>query len=230
MTLIRYLMEGAVDGTDATTTNSQAASIIPGNGDIIFDSSRGRNGLGLAFISQPGQQTEGRWNASAPNATMSFRGWFWGPGSTPTETVALLNLRTSTGVAARFQWTTANVFIVLPATGGTLTLATGLSPTTQYDLSVQIVVGSPGSIKVTLRNTAGTTLGTINTSNFDSGTNAIAAAGVGIVGIYSQSYNSGWDEISFDDGSTSEIALYSPPSGGTGVGNYDLVWTGNTWR
>ena len=229
MALQRYLMEGGAEGDDATLNNTGASLVFPGNGTITFASARGRNGRGLSYTSQPGAQTETRWDAAASNMTMSFRGWFYSPSSTPTETIGICNVRNSSGVAARVQWTTTNSLILVPVSGSTLTIATGLATGAQFDLSLQIVVGTTGSIAATLRSASNASLGTVNSASFNSGTTAIVSVATGILGSFTNSYTTGWDEVSLDDGATTEISLYTPPDAPLS-GNFDLVWDGTQWR
>lgn len=228
MTLVRYLMEGGTHGNNATTGDSQATFLSTAGGTIAYSNARGKNGLGMNFISNTAGQCVGRWAASAASTTMSFRAWFWGPGSTPASILGICNFHSAPGaVAVRVQWNTANALVFSPVTGSTVTIATGLDPALQYDLSVQIVVGTTGSVTGTLRSTAGTQVGTVNSNSFNSNTAAINEVAVGILGTYAASYTMGWDEISLDDGSTSEIALYSTSPAGAGA---DLVWDGSQWR
>lgn len=222
-------MEGGTNGATATTTNSESSALSAGGGAISFSTARGKNGLGLNYVASTAGQCSTRWAANAASTTMSLRAWFWGPAATPAVTIGLANFHSAPGaVAARVQWTAANALILVPVTGSSLTIATGLTPGNQFDLSVQLVVGTTGFISGTLRSTSGTQLGTVSSSSFNSNTSAINEVATGILGTYATSYSTGWDEISIDDGQTSEIPLYTLPAGSGGL--TDLVWTGAAWQ
>lgn len=229
MTLQRYLMEGGADGDTATTANTGAALIFPGNGSITFATARGRNGKGLNFTSAAGAQTEARWNAAAANTTMAFRGWYFSPPTLPSDMITLCTFRHSGGVVMRVKLKPTGDVVLEPSSGADVTLASGTAANSQFDLSIRLVVGTSGSITAVLRSATGVQLGTVTSSTFNSGTNAVVAVGTGIVGSFTNAYTTGWDEISLDDGATTEIPLYTPPEAPTG-GMFDLVWTGAEWR
>lgn len=246
MTLKQYLFEGAAAGTTATTTLTGASVVNQAPpGTITFTAAAAAHGsCGLEFVTNAtGQYTIARFTANAANDQMAFSGVFayvgTGTGGAPVGATAVLGalqpLGTNTNLI-QFRVSTANAMVVSDSANVAIGAATPtLVPGTKYRIEV-VANRTTGAVTANLYPTTGTTTTAIATWSKASGASVGATAfGQAELGVLSsnQAMTVRWDDVQFNDGSTSEIGAFtasSSPLAGSGTltptsGTYPLTVT-----
>lgn len=230
MTLKTLDFETGPEGATLTTGNSGASQInAASGGSAVFAKDTVRVGqLGARFTSGTNALAIGRFNATAANNTLSI-GVAFQHKQTPTLLTGVLSLRHGSGVAGRINWNPDNsLSIVDSGLGNTLTIATGLTPGTNYELTIRAksATTTTGTITAVLYSTAGTEIGRATSSAYNLTANTLAAVDVGIINTNSATGTIvALDYLQLDDGNANELRA---PSAGTNYqGNLALTGAGS---
>jgi RHS repeat-associated protein len=238
--------EGGTNGTTVTVANSGGASGDPfsvvtrGTGAALtFATAAAEHGsLGYSLTATSGTTTAVTWNGY--NATSAAVRFYYNPGSTlPSTTVRLLDVRNSTGTAARVLMTSSNQLIVQNAAGTTLkTFPTTLSANTWYRIELGVSISAtaatvnaayyPGD-STTPVDTA------YSTSSANTGTANITTISIGDTTSGTWAGTAYFDDLAAQPATTSYIGPVptapGAPTSVTGIpgnGNVTLSWTAPT--
>ncbi|WP_152970141.1 hypothetical protein [Frigoribacterium sp. RIT-PI-h] len=229
MTLKTLDFETGPEGTALSTSNSGASQInAASGGSASFAKDTVRVGqLGARFTSGTNALAIGRFNATAANNTLSV-GVVFQHKQTPSLLTGILSLRHGSGVAGRINWNPDNsLSIVDSGLGNTLTIATGLTPGANYELSIRAksATTTTGTITAVLYNNAGIEIGRATSSAYNLTANTLAAVDVGIINTNSTAGTIvALDYLQLDDGNANELRA---PSAGTNYqGTLALTGTG----
>lgn len=212
MTLQTYDFEAGTDGAALTAALTQASQVTLNGGSGTFDAAAAQNGnLGAKFTNVAGSAALARFSATAANTTMAFEFAFTAP-ATPASGMSptIATLRSATGPSVRIYYDNLNRICFDEATAtGFQPAHTGLTPGTKYRLAVLVVVGTSTTGQVRsnlyLDNTTTPIGSQFVTTAFNAGTTAITAADIGIVNNAGAAHTMRFDDIRFNDGSTTEI-------------------------
>jgi fibronectin-binding autotransporter adhesin len=229
MTLKTLDFETGPEGATLTTANSGAAQINAGSGgSALFATDTVRNGtLGARFTSGTNALAIGRFTTTAANNTLSI-GVVFQHKQTPTLLTGILSIRHGSGVAGRINWLPDNSLVLVDSTlSNTLTIATGLTPGTNYELTIRAKSASTttGTVTAVLYTNSGTELGRATSNAYNLTANTLAAVDVGIINTNSTAGTIvALDYLQLDDGNAGELRA---PSAGTNYqGNLALIGTG----
>lgn len=229
MTLKTLDFETGPEGAALTMANTGAAQInAASGGSAAFAKDTVRVGqLGARFTSGTNALAIGRFNATAANNTLSI-GIVFQHKQTPILLTGVLSIRHGSGVAGRINWNPDNsLSIVDSGLGNTLTIATGLTPGTNYELTIRAksATTTTGTVTAVLYSNSGTELGRATSSTYNLTTNTLAAVDVGIINTNSASGTIvALDCLQLDDGNANELRA---PSAGTNYqGNLALTGSG----
>ena len=206
---------GGTDGANvATGSPSNFTQVTPSGGTIKYDSDRTINGvLGVEVVSAAGANCICRYVDGSSSADMAVNMWLWGPGTTPGENVALFTARHSAGVNVRLNWSTTNTLIITPASGSTITIASGLNPAQAYQVKLLLHNGTSttGTLTAKVYDSTGTQVGsTVTGSALNFGTAAFVGGDFGVPGSMTSPYVVGFVMPQMNVGGTSDIANYTP--------------------
>jgi len=209
MTLKVLDFETGPEGATLTTANSGAATVVTNGGTAVFAKDIVRSGqLGARFTTVANQLCIARFATTAANNTLSL-GVVFTHKPTPAPLSGILSLRHSGGVAGRINWGVDNTLsIVDAALGNTLTIATGLTPGTPYELTIRAksATTTTGTITAVLYTADGTELGRATSSTYNLGTNPFAATDVGILNSNATAGTTlALDYLQLNDGATNEL-------------------------
>lgn len=212
MALQAYDFEAGIDGATLTAALTQASQVTLNGGTGVFDAAAAQNGsLGAKFTNVAGSAALARFSATAANTTMAFEFAFTAP-ATPASGMSptIATLRSATGPSVRIYYDNLNRICFDEATAtGFQPAHTGLTPGTKYRLAVLVVVGTSTTGQVRsnlyLDNTTTPIGSQFVTTAFNAGTTAITAADIGIVNNAGTAQTMRFDDIRFNDGSTTEI-------------------------
>lgn len=214
MTLQTYDFEGGTNGAGLTTALSGASQVTLNGGSAIFDTAAAQNGsLGAKFTTVSGSACLARFNSAGASTTMAFEFAFIVPTKPASPGVApnIATLRSSTGPAVRIYYDDLNRICFDGATAtGFIPAHTGLTPGTKYRLAVLVVVGAStttGQVRsnIYLDNTTTPIGSQFVSTTFNAGTTAITAADIGVVNGVAAVNTVSFDDVRFNDGSTTEI-------------------------
>lgn len=229
MTLKTLDFETGPEGATLTTSNSGASQInAASGGSAVFAKDTVRSGqLGARFTSGTNALAIGRFNATTANNTLSV-GVVFQHKQTPTLLTGVLSLRHGSGVAGRINWLPDNSLVIVDSgLGNSLTIATGLTPGANYELTIRAksATTTTGTITAVLYNNAGTEIGRATSSAYNLTANTLAAVDVGIINTNSTAGTIvALDYLQLDDGNTNELRA---PSAGTNYqGNLALTGAG----
>jgi RHS repeat-associated protein len=235
--------EGGTNGTTVTVANSGAGSGDPFNvvtrgtgAALTFATAAAKHGsLGYSLTATSGTTTALTWNGY--NATSAAVRFYYNPGATlPSTTVRLLDVRNSSGTAARILMTSSNQLIVQNTAGTTLkTFPTALSTNTWYRIELGVSISAtaatvnaayyPGD-STTPVDTA------YSTSTANTGTTNITTISIGDTTSGTWAGTEYLDDLAIQPGTTSYIGpvptVPGAPTSVTGVpgnGNVTLSWT-----
>lgn len=230
MTLKTLDFETGPEGTALTTANSGASQINAGSGgSALFATDTVRNGtLGARFTSGTNALAIGRFTTTTTSNTLSI-GVVFQHKQTPTLLTGILSIRHGSGVAGRINWNPDNsLSLVDSSLGNTLTIATGLTPGTNYELTIRAksATTTTGTVTAVLYTNSGTELGRATSNTYNLTANTLAAVDVGIINTNSTAGTIvALDYLQLDDGNANELRA---PSAGTNYqGNLALTGTGS---
>lgn len=229
MTLKTLDFETGPEGATLTTGNSGASQInAASGGSAVFAKDTVRAGqLGARFTSGTNALAIGRFNTTAANNTLSI-GVVFQHKQTPTLLTGILSLRHGSGVAGRINWNPDNsLSIVDSGLGNTLTIATGLTPGANYELTIRAksATTTTGTITAVLYSNAGTEIGRATSSAYNLTANTLAAVDVGIINTNSAAGTVvALDYLQLDDGNANE--LRAPTAGTNYQGSLALTAAG----
>jgi hypothetical protein len=217
---------GGSDGTNvAIGSPSNFTLVNTAGGTIKYDVDRsvvvsgGGTVLGWETVSAAGANCIARYQAASTSADRSDRGWIWGPGTTPSETITVVTQRTFDGTTARaaighLLWTTANALTFTGKSGAALTLATGLDPAQVYEVStiLHIATATTGTLTAKVWDSSGTQVGsTVTSSTLDLGASPALWEGIdlGVPASLVSPHVVGHAAWQTNIGGTTEISRYT---------------------
>lgn len=217
MTLTSYLFETGPEGTALSNGNSGsvASSIGAGSSAVFAAASKARGSFGARFINGVSANAYRRYPLVTPSTQWQFSGVVTLPASTPPENVAIVSFPRADGSGRLMLGINANARIYVTGPGGAgITDATsvGLTPGGKYRIAIQCVGGSTTTSNVTIKvysEASGvwtTQVGsTWESTTYNTGTEEVIGADLGIITSRPNSYTVGWDDIQVNDGAGSEI-------------------------
>jgi RHS repeat-associated protein len=208
--------EGGTNGTTVTVANSGGASGDPFNvvtrgtgAALTFATAAAEHGsLGYSLTATSGTGTHLDWTGY--NATSAAVRFYYNPGSTlPSTTVRLLDVRNSTGTAARVLVSSSNQLIVQNAAGTTLkTFPTTLSTNTWYRIELGVSISATAAtVNAAYYSGDSTTPAdpAYSTSTANTGTANITTISIGDTSSATWAGTAYFDDLAAQPGTTSYI-------------------------
>lgn len=214
MALTRYLFETGPDGAALTNANSgsSAASVNGGSVSVFSAAHKAHGNLGARFTNVSGGNSYRRYPFASSATTWQFSGVFTMPAA-PATSFGILGFPNSGG-SWRMQLivNTESRLVISDAAGNTTQITSPLTAGAKYRVSLQIVGGSTTSSSVTAKlysESAGTWTtqvgSTWTSSTFNTSTDALIGADIGVLTSAATAYTIGWDDIQVNNGAGSEI-------------------------
>lgn len=214
MALTRYLFETGPDGAALTNANSgsSAASVNGGSTSVFSAAHKAHGNLGARFINASGQNSFRRYPLAASATTWQFSGVFTMP-ATPASAFLILGFPNASGTwRLTLNINTESRLVIGGVSGTTTQITNPLTAGAKYRVTLQVVGGSATSSNVIAKiyaESSGawvTQLGsTWTSSTFDTGTDAVIGADIGVLTSAASAYTMGWDDIQLNNGAGGEI-------------------------
>lgn len=191
-----------------------ASSIGSGSSTAFAAAYKARGTFGARFTNGAGVNCYRRYPLGTAATTWQFSGVFTLPASLPAANMTILGLVNSGGsMRVALSLNSSGQVLVNGAGGsGTATVSTALATGSKYRFTIQCVGGSTTASDVTVKvysEASGswtTQVGsTWHSSTYNTGTDNVIGADLGIINSPAASYTVGWDDIRVNDGAGSEI-------------------------
>lgn len=208
---------GGTQGTSLTATSSSPSlNFVTPAGQHIYDTaSAGHGTYGIkSTVGTTNTVTDYRYLCNN-NLTQSFGVYFYFASLPPTANVNFISFRNSGGPFLRINAITSAGAINISTgdstavTGNPLSIATGLSATTLYYMSVRFTVASSttGSVTVNLYTSTGTFISGNSSTTYNMGSTNCVGFDAGIISTNISGTTIGLDYFRIDDGQTSEYLV-----------------------
>lgn len=216
MTLTQYRFETGPQGAAINNANSGSTASSVGTGSsVVFDTGMKAHGVfGARFINGTSANCYRRYPMASPGTVWQFSGVITLPASAPAANLTVMSFCNAAGAGRLQVYIDSSLRLGVQGVGGagTTNITSSLTAGDKYRLTLVVSGGSTTASTVSAKvysegSGAWTTQvgSTWTSSTYNTGTDQVIGADVGIVSSPATSYTVGWDDVQLNDGAGGEI-------------------------